>query len=87
MEAVSKSRNSIEAMKEFQLGFNKLVLNKEKLWTKNLDGNAQEQQEISLPSYIRNCIHHPENKENEIYNELELRKSLNIFTNFTEETT
>ena len=37
-------------------------ISKDKAWTKEINGNPQKQENVTLPTFIRNKIHHPENK-------------------------
>jgi energy-coupling factor transporter ATP-binding protein EcfA2 len=46
-----------------------------KSWTRLAGGSAQSTESVTLPTYIRNSIHHPENALNAAYTEGELRES------------
>ncbi|MCQ2748156.1 MAG: hypothetical protein MJ223_02770 [Mycoplasmoidaceae bacterium] len=41
--------------------------------------------DVSLPTYIRNCIDHPENKQRVIYTDDELTKSIEILRKIIEQ--
>lgn len=47
-----------------------------KNWIKENRGMALDPQPRTLQTYIRNLIHHPENTRNEVYNENDLRRSI-----------
>ena len=47
-----------------------------KSWVREINGNSQELQPKTLQTYIRNMIHHPENKKNEKYTDGEIEKSI-----------
>ncbi len=51
---------------------------KSKQWTKEKNGNVQAPYDITLCSYVRNSIHHPENSHNLKYTEQELVESINV---------
>ena len=51
-------------------------IGKTKKWIKITNGQAQQPQDITLMSYVRNLIHHPENTQNQIYTQQELRESI-----------
>lgn len=51
-------------------------LEKSKQWTRETDGVAQMPYEITLCSYIRNSIHHPENRHNSRFSDSELIESI-----------
>jgi energy-coupling factor transporter ATP-binding protein EcfA2 len=50
-------------------------LNASKSWTRLSGGSAQPPENVTLPTYIRNAIHHPENTLNAAYTEADLRDS------------
>lgn len=50
---------------------------KDKKWTREKDGITQSTQNTTIETYIRNFIHHPENKINEKYTIEELTNSIN----------
>src|SRR5574344_3450 len=60
-------------------GFNN---NEDKKWKRVVSGRVQEAQPVTLQTYIRNTIHHPENRENDAYTHEELKKSIEEMRNF-----
>ena len=58
-------------------------VNADKKWIKEINGKPQQQENITLPTFIRNKIHHPENMsmQNENFNIEELKQSINIMVN------
>lgn len=48
-----------------------------KQWKRIKQGQVQSPYPCTIQTYIRNTIHHPENQENEMYNEQELKDSIN----------
>lgn len=51
-------------------------LSKDRQWIKMNKGIPQRPKDITLPSYIRNFIHHPENKQNLEFSQDELAESI-----------
>lgn len=53
---------------------------KDKKWIPEKDGQAREEKEVTLPTFIRNKIHHPENKamKDFSFNDEELKKSIEL---------
>lgn len=49
---------------------------KDKKWVRIYKGSAQPAQDRTLPTYIRNFIHHPENDKNIKYTDKELKASI-----------
>lgn len=47
-----------------------------KQWKRIKQGQVQQPYSCTLQTYIRNTIHHPENKENEMYTETEFKESI-----------
>lgn len=45
-------------------------------WIRIVKGNVQPKQKATLPTFVRNCIHHPENRENRAYTPTELEDSI-----------
>jgi predicted ATP-dependent endonuclease of OLD family len=60
--------------------FNALI--KDKDWIKQPSGNTIQ---VSLSTYIRHSIHHPENTSNRKFSEASLRKSINILRKIKDE--
>jgi len=54
---------------------NKLGNEQNKVWTKIKQDRSTENTNRTIQTYIRNSIHHPENTENDKYEDDELRKS------------
>ena len=54
----------------------KLHIQKAKPWIEEKDGKAQPAKDVTLQTYIRNSIHHPENRQNVKYSEDELQQSI-----------
>lgn len=55
-------------------------IDKEKKWTPEKDGQPQNEINVTLPTFIRNKIHHPENKymQNISFNDNDLKNSLEL---------
>ena len=51
-------------------------LQQSKSWVKQSGGVAQPSQSVTLPTYVRNSIHHPENPHNPRYSDTELKESI-----------
>ena len=51
---------------------------KTKKWKRLKGGVVQPERDITLPTYIRNFIHHPENMENVKYTGCELEESTEV---------
>jgi len=47
-----------------------------KQWKRESNGVEQDPYDVTLQTFIRNHIHHPENRRNELYTENELRQSI-----------
>lgn len=67
---------------EKEKGFEEWLTNhgciKDKNWIKIIQGVAKPAYPVTLPTYVRNCIHHPENKENVVYSEKEISQSIEL---------
>lgn len=61
---------------EFDAYLVKQKINKEKQWTKKGSNGSHEPKKVTLQTYIRNFIHHPENRINEAYTLDEIRNSI-----------
>ncbi|TJY33959.1 hypothetical protein [Pontimicrobium aquaticum] len=48
---------------------------KDRIWINEL---TKKEEKVSLPKYIRNSIHHPENTSNKRFSERQLRKSIEL---------
>ncbi len=53
-------------------------ISKTKQWIKEKNGTVQPAYDITLCSYIRNSIHHPENRNNTIFTDKELAESIKV---------
>lgn len=51
-------------------------IGKSKQWVRERNGVAQSPQDISLCTYVRNAIHHPENRNNDCFTDIELSESI-----------
>ena len=49
----------------------------DKTWVRIRNGNTESTETVTLPTFIRNSIHHPENTANPKYSETELASSIN----------
>ena len=47
-----------------------------KQWIRERNGVAQTPTDVTLQTFIRNHIHHPENRQNTLYTEDELKQSI-----------
>lgn len=47
-----------------------------KQWIRIIQGQAKQPQPVTLCTYIRNSIHHPENDKNDVFTDAELRSSI-----------
>lgn len=55
---------------------NKLNSNQDKVWIMIMKNESTRNYNATIQTYIRNSIHHPENMENDEYNQDELKKSI-----------
>jgi len=51
-------------------------LKKKKDWIREIKGTTKPAEKRTVQTYIRNSIHHPENKHNEKYSDEELKNSI-----------
>jgi predicted ATP-dependent endonuclease of OLD family len=60
---------------------------KDKTWTKEVKGNPQKPEKVTLPTFIRNKVHHPENKtmQNDNFSNEELNNSILKLINLCKE--
>jgi putative ATP-dependent endonuclease of OLD family len=65
-----------EREQQFDSYLNVQGLAKSKSWIREYGGVPQPAQPRTLPTYIRNFIHHPENSRNTVYTDTELRRSI-----------
>lgn len=74
-KAIAKnSDNSYE--KEFEKWLEWHGLSKDKKYIRESKGEAMEPYTVTLPTFIRNLIHHPENQYNDRYSDEELKDSI-----------
>jgi len=68
---------------EFEDWLIKQSLSKDKTWTKEINGNPQQPEKVTLPTFIRNKVHHPENKTMRVesFTNDELKDSINMMIN------
>jgi len=68
---------------EFEDWLTNQGISKCKTWTKEINGNPQQPEKVTLPTYIRNKVHHPENKtmREESFTNDELKDSINMMIN------
>ncbi len=69
-----ESKYNVNDMENFLLH---KAITKNKKWIKVLNGNPQSPDDVTICTYIRNKIHHPENTNNADYTNEELRVSIN----------
>lgn len=62
--------------REIESYFESKGINKSKKWIKEINGIAQSPYTVTLCSYVRHIIHHPENKSNNQYTKEEFRESI-----------
>ena len=67
-----------EKEKEFEEWLTNHGCIKNKNWIRLVKGVAKPAYPVTLPTYVRNCIHHPENKENAVYSEKEISQSIEL---------
>ena len=71
---------AIDSKNQFENNFDDFLVKnnlcKSKTWIKECKGTPQEPKSVTLQTYIRNIIHHPENIYNQSYTDLELNKSI-----------
>ena len=65
---------------EFENWLMEQGISKNKTWTKETKGNPQQPKEVTLPTFIRNKVHHPENEtmQDTNFTEDELKDSIRI---------
>ena len=54
---------------------------RDRVWIKLANGNRQHSENVTLPTYIRNSIHHPENTANPNFTPKDLEESINQMLN------
>lgn len=79
-----QEKNAVWSETNVESFFSNKGLPKPKLWTKKIDGNPQPPYNVTLMTYIRNKIHHPENINNPEYLEQELQDSIEAMINIIE---
>lgn len=83
LQLKSKSYNE----KLFEIWLEEKGISKNKIWTKEINGSPLEPNNVTLMTYIRNHIHHPENATMlvENFTDDELRKSITLMSNLVRE--
>ncbi|MGC9052334.1 MAG: hypothetical protein ACP5KS_00475, partial [Candidatus Hydrogenedens sp.] len=68
---------------EFEIWLGNNGIQKSKKWTRKINGNPQQEKDVTLPTFIRNKIHHPENKTmgNQNFTDEELKNSIDLLIN------
>lgn len=69
----TQQKYSIEQVETY---FATKSITKSKKWAKIANGKAQQPDDVSLMTFVRNSIHHPENTSNGGYNPQELKSSI-----------
>lgn len=67
-----------EKEEEFEKYLVSKNITKTKKWIRVKGGVAQPEKDTTLPTYIRNFIHHPENTQNAKFSDLELNNSIEL---------
>jgi hypothetical protein len=70
--------NSVPSIVAMDNHFAANGIRRTKTWIKQLNGVAQPPQNITLPNYVRNSIHHPENPLNTKFTVTELKESIEL---------
>lgn len=71
-----QEKHSIFMERDVEIFLETQGVSKSRQWIKERNGVAQQPYPITLCSYVRNSIHHPENRNNTIYSERELFDSI-----------
>ena len=72
-----QDKNGRFSERDFEQWINAHGIQFSKHWTRvNSDGTVRQPYPVSLQTFIRNHIHHPENRQNTLYTEDELRQSI-----------
>jgi len=68
---------------EFDEWLSQQNISKNKSWRKEINGNPQNPENVTLPTFVRNKVHHPENQtmQNENYTFDELKSSIDAMIN------
>ncbi|MDE2312042.1 MAG: AAA family ATPase [Patescibacteria group bacterium] len=82
---IGSSTDQIDADKrskqtDFEINYLQTKLSKEKKWTPEFGGQAKNEEDVTLPTFIRNKSHHPENKtmQSNNYSDEEIKKSIQL---------
>lgn len=85
---ISKSKDAGEAKErsyqwKFEKEFLQVEIDSSKIWIPEFGGAPKQQEDVTLPTFIRNKIHHPENKtmQSEKFDENDLRSSIELMIN------
>lgn len=73
-----QEKYKLNTEKDVEAYLNQKGISKTKSWIRVKNGSPQTPYPITLCSYIRNTIHHPENSQNQTYTEDELIESIEI---------
>jgi len=75
-----QERSEKHKQNEFEDWLMNQGISKDKTWTKEINGNPQQPEKVTLPTFIRNKVHHPENKtmREESFTNDELKDSINM---------
>ena len=72
-----QDKNGKFSERDFEQWINAQGIQFSKHWTRvNSDGTVRQPYPVSLQTFIRNHIHHPENRQNVLYTENELKQSI-----------
>lgn len=72
-----QDKNGKFSERDFEQWINAQGIQFSKYWTRvNSDGTVRQPYPVSLQTFIRNHIHHPENRQNTLYTEDELKQSI-----------
>ena len=72
-----QDKNGKFSERDFEQWINAQGIQFSKHWTRvNSDGTVRQPYPVSLQTFIRNHIHHPENRQNTLYTEDELKQSI-----------
>ena len=72
-----QDKNGKFSERDFEQWINAQGIQFSKHWTRvNSDGTVRQPYPVSLQTFIRNHIHHPENRQNTLYTENELKQSI-----------
>lgn len=73
-----QEKNKVYRIEDVEAFFVGKGIKKSKKWIREKNGQSLAPEDVTLMSYIRNFIHHPENKNNSEYTPEELKESIEI---------